>query len=53
MTQYTGAYSVNGEGRGCCASLGRLALMFITVLSSAFTVGTLIIAGTALFNVYK
>ncbi|KAF0313339.1 hypothetical protein FJT64_016127 [Amphibalanus amphitrite] len=55
MTLYDGggAYSVSGGGGGCCSSLGRVALMFITVLSTTFTIGTLIIAGSALYNVYN
>lgn len=57
MTLYSGdaggAYAVSGGSGGCCSSLGRVALMFITVLSTTFTIGTLIIAGSALYNVYN
>ena len=59
MTLYSrdagGVYSVTGGGGGggCCSSLGRVALMFITVLSTTFTIGTLIVAGSALYNAYK
>ena len=57
MTLYSGdgggAYAVSGGGSGCCSSIGRVALMFVTVLSTAFAIGTLIIAGSALYNVYE
>ncbi|XP_037078346.1 uncharacterized protein LOC119099317 isoform X2 [Pollicipes pollicipes] len=56
MTMYDGGsalYSVSPGGGGCCSGLCRVALMFITVLSMTFTIGTLIIAGSALYNIYN